>query len=80
MGSDSSSGSSIHGSSTTAISSFPQSLPLLIRAILSMSEGPLGEQFLVVDHTANIMAGAKVSGIWHHGGERRRTLSKPVSA
>ena len=33
----------------------------------------MGEQFLIVDHTANIMAGVKVSGIWHHGGERRRT-------
>ena len=59
---------------------FPQSLPLLTRAIPSMSRGPLGEQFLVVDHTTNIIVGAKVSGIWHHGGERRRTLSKPVSA
>ena len=42
--------------------------------------GPLGEQFLVVDHTANVVAGAKASGIWHHGGERRWTLSRPVSA
>ena len=36
--------------------------------------GPVGEQFVVVDHTANLIPGAKVSGIWHHGGERRRTV------
>src|SRR5271163_299176 len=35
--------------------------------------GPLGEQFLVVDHTANLIPGVKVFGIWHNGGERRRT-------
>ena len=28
--------------------------------------------FLVVDHTANLRKNTKVSGIWHHGGERRR--------
>ena len=35
--------------------------------------GPLGEQFIVVDRAAGLVPGVKVSGIWHHGGERRRT-------
>ena len=35
--------------------------------------GPLGERYIVVDHTANLIPGVKASEIWHHGRERRRT-------
>jgi hypothetical protein len=31
-----------------------------------------GTRFLIVDHTANQRHGSKASGIWLHGGERRR--------
>ena len=31
-----------------------------------------GQQFLIVNHTANQRNGAEVSKIWQHGGERRR--------
>src|SRR6266480_5725769 len=31
-----------------------------------------GQQFLIVDHTANQRNGSEVSRIWQHGGERRR--------
>jgi hypothetical protein len=34
--------------------------------------GPRGEQFLIVNHTANQRNGSEVSKIWFHGGERRR--------
>jgi hypothetical protein len=30
------------------------------------------QEFLVVDHTANLRKNTKISAIWHHGGERRR--------
>ena len=30
------------------------------------------QEFLVVDHTANLRKNTKISPIWHHGGERRR--------
>jgi hypothetical protein len=30
------------------------------------------QQFLIVDHTANLRNGSEVSKIWQHGGERRR--------
>jgi hypothetical protein len=30
------------------------------------------QEFLVVDHTANLRKNAKISAIWHYGGERRR--------
>jgi hypothetical protein len=33
--------------------------------------GPLGEQFLIVDHIVNVLTEVKESGIWNHGGERR---------
>jgi hypothetical protein len=35
-------------------------------------------QFLVVDHSANERSGAKISAIWHHGGERRRLDDKSM--
>ena len=31
-----------------------------------------GQQFMIVDHTANQRNGSEVSKIWQHGGERRR--------
>ena len=31
-----------------------------------------GQQFLIVDHTANQRNGSEISKIWQHGGERRR--------
>jgi hypothetical protein len=31
-----------------------------------------GQQFLIVDHTANRRNGSEISKIWQHGGERRR--------
>jgi len=31
-----------------------------------------GQQFLIVDHTANQRNGSDISKIWQHGGERRR--------
>jgi hypothetical protein len=31
-----------------------------------------GQQFMIVDHTANQHNGSEVSKIWQHGGERRR--------
>ena len=31
-----------------------------------------GQQFMIVDHTANQRNGLEVSKIWQHGGERRR--------
>src|SRR5271163_420870 len=34
--------------------------------------GPRGEQFLIVNHTANQRNGPEVSKIWFHGEERRR--------
>jgi hypothetical protein len=30
------------------------------------------QEFLVVEHTASLRKNAKISPIWHHGGERRR--------
>jgi len=30
------------------------------------------QQFLIVDHTANLRNGSEASKIWQHGGERRR--------
>jgi hypothetical protein len=79
MDSNSDSDSSIHrtdaaafrSSSTTSAPSNPNDP--------QYERGPLGEQFIVVDHTANLIPGTKVSGIWHHGGERRRT-ERPYSA
>ena len=35
--------------------------------------------FLVIDHTANQRQGSKLSGIWLHGGERRRLDDKTMS-
>jgi hypothetical protein len=35
-------------------------------------------QFLVVDHSANERAGARISAIWLHGGERRRLNDKSI--
>ena len=31
-----------------------------------------GQQFLIVDHTANQRNGSEISKLWQHGGERRR--------
>ena len=31
-----------------------------------------GQQFMIVDHTANQRNGSEVLKIWQHGGERRR--------
>ena len=73
MDSDSDSDSSVRSSGTAAFRSFPTVPPSPGPSDPQYERGPLGEQFLVVDHTANLTAGAKVSGIWHHGGERRRT-------
>jgi hypothetical protein len=66
MDSDSDSDSGVRSSGTPILPSPNQSDPQYER-------GPLGKQYLVVDHTASLTAGAKVSGLWHHGGERRRT-------
>ena len=73
MGSDSSSDSSIHSSGTAAFGSFSIVPPSSKPSDPQYERGPLGEQFLIVGHTANIIARVKVSGIWPHGGERRRT-------
>ena len=73
MDSDSDSDSSVRSSGTAAFRSFSTVPPSPGPSDPQYERGPLGEQFLVVDHTANLTAGAKVSGIWHHGGERRRT-------
>jgi hypothetical protein len=35
--------------------------------------GNKGIRFLVVDHTANVRNRSKISNIWFHGGERRRS-------
>jgi hypothetical protein len=73
MGSDSDSDSSIYSSGTAAFGSFSTIPPSPNPSDPQYERGPLGEQFLVFDYTANLRAGAKASGIWHHGGERRRT-------
>ena len=73
MGSDSSSDSSIHSSGTAVFGSFSIVTPSSNPSDPQYERGLLGEQFLIVDRTANVMAGVKVSGIWHQGGERRRT-------
>jgi hypothetical protein len=70
MDSNSDSDSSVRSTNTAAFRSSP--------AIPNHNDpqyerGLVGEQF-VVDHTANFILRVKVSGIWHHGGERRRTI------
>ena len=35
--------------------------------------------FLIMDHTANLRKNSRVSAIWHHGGERRRIVTKATN-
>ena len=73
MDSNSDSDSSVHSTDAAAFRSSSTILIFSNPNDPQYERGPLGEQFIVVDHTANLIPGAKVSGIWHHGGERRRT-------
>src|SRR5271170_7134627 len=72
MDSDSDSNSSIHSSGTAAFRSSATIPPSPSPDDPQFERGPRGEQFLIVNHTANQRNGLEVSKIWFHGGERRR--------
>src|SRR5947208_115033 len=72
MDSDSDSNSSVQSSRTAALRS-TATIPLSSSPDdPQFEQDPRGEQFLIVDHTANRRNGSEVSKIWFHGGERRR--------
>src|SRR5271156_557519 len=72
MDSDSDSNSSIRSSGTAAFRSSATIPPSPSPDDPQFERGPRGEQFLIVNHTANQRNGSEVSKIWFHGGERRR--------
>jgi hypothetical protein len=73
MDSNSDSGSSVHSTDAPAFRSSSTILAFPNPNDPQYERGPLGEQFIVVDHIADLIPGVKISGIWHYGGERRRT-------
>ena len=72
MDSDSDSNSSVHSSEAAAFHSSTTIPPSPNPDDPQFERGPRGEQFLIVNHTANQRNGSEVSKIWFHGGERRR--------
>ena len=72
MDSDSDSNSSVHSLETAAFRSSATIPPSSSLDDLQFERGPRGEQFLIVNHTANQRNGSEVSRIWLHSGERRR--------
>src|SRR5271167_4337939 len=71
MDSDSDS-NSIHSSEAAAFHSSTIIPPSPNPDDPQFERGPRGEQFLIVNHTANQRNGSEVSKIWFHGGERHR--------
>jgi hypothetical protein len=72
MDSDSDSNSSVYSSGTAAFRSSATIPPSPGPDDPQFERGSRGEQFLIVNHTANQRNGSEVSKIWFHGGERRR--------
>src|SRR5271154_5914299 len=72
MDSDSDSNSSIRSSGTAAFRSSATIPPSPSPDDPQFERDPRGEQFLIVNHTANQRNGSEVSKIWLHGGECRR--------
>jgi hypothetical protein len=71
MDSDPGSNSSVRSSRTAAFRSSATIPPSPSLGDPQFERGPRGEQFLIVDHTANQRNGSEVSKIWFHG---RRNL------
>src|SRR5271155_4423906 len=72
MDSDSDSNSSGRSSRAAAFCSSATIPPSPSPYDPQFERGPRGEQFLIVNHTANQRNGSEVSKIWLHGGERHR--------
>ena len=69
MDSDSDSNSSVHSSEASSFRSSTTIPPSLNPDDPQFERGPRGEQFLVVNHTANQRNGSEISKIWFHGTE-----------
>src|SRR5277367_4459868 len=67
MDSDSDSNSSVRSSRTAAFRSSATIPPSPNPDDPQFERGPRGEQFLIVNHTANQRNGSEVSKIWFHG-------------
>src|SRR2546423_3274354 len=72
MDSDSDSDSSVHSTDAAAFRS-SSTIPAFLNPNDPQYERGPARRAIVVDHTADLIPGVKISGIWYYGGERRRT-------